>query len=114
MSLRLKTGIWVEAFLRQAAHNGQYGAVVHKGHEDAGQVIVLIHRPDRMIEVLGPPPGPAHDDEGNRRFELAFQSSQEWQTLKPWLDKKQSFDSDLWIVEIDAREGFAGLTPEKR
>lgn len=114
MSLRLKTGIWVEAFLRQASINGHYGAVVHKGHDEAGQVYVLFHRPDRLIDVLGPPPGAGHDDDGNRRFELAFANPQDWQSLRPWIDRKRDFDSDLWIVEIDAREGFAGLVPEKR
>jgi hypothetical protein len=114
MSLRLKTGIWVEALLRQASINGNFGAVVHKGNEDAGQIYILFHRTDRTIDVLAPPPGPAHDDDGNRRFELAFPQAQDWQSLKPWLDKKRSFDSDIWVIEIDAREGFVGLVPEKR
>jgi hypothetical protein len=27
------------------------------------------------------------------------------------LDKAKSFDSDLWIIEIEDRDGFAGITP---
>jgi hypothetical protein len=114
MSVRLKTSLWVEAFLRQAELHGHYGTVIHKGHEAAGQVFLLFLRDGGLIDVLTPPPGPAFDDEGNRRFELASNEQRSWPDVKMWLDRKRSFDSDLWAVEIEAREGFAGIVPEKK
>jgi hypothetical protein len=110
--MRLKSGIWVHALLRTNVVAGNFGAVLHKGSEEAGSVYVVINRLDGSSQLLGPAPGSAYDDEGNRRFILETPVGQPWPDIKALLDRRTRNDPDIWVVEIEDRTGFGGLTPE--
>ncbi|MCX7349335.1 MAG: DUF1491 family protein, partial [Alphaproteobacteria bacterium] len=44
--MRLKSAIWVSAFLRRCMVEGIFGAVVRKGSEEAGAVHVIVNHLD--------------------------------------------------------------------
>ena len=110
MSLRLKSAIWVSAFLRRCMVDGLYGAVVRKGAEEAGAVYVIVNHLDGTHHLFGPAPGPSHDEIGERRWaeELTFPATME--QITTLLDRRQRFDPDIWIVEIEDKSGTAGLS----
>jgi hypothetical protein len=110
---RLKSEIWVAALLRRCQAQGQYGAVINKGAAEAGAVYVYINHLDGTYHLLSPPPGPAYDEQGERRFILEFENPENWQTVSAVVSRRQMFDPDLWAVEIEDRKDFAGLKPEK-
>lgn len=110
---RLKSEIWVAALLRRCQVEGLYGAVMHKGAAEAGAVYVYINHLDGRYDLLVPPPGPAYDEQGQRRFMLEFENPTDWQTASALIARRRKFDSDLWAVEIEDRTGLAGLVPEK-
>ncbi len=110
--LRLKSEIWVAALLRRCAAQGQFGAVVHHGADEAGIIYVCINRLNGLYDLLSPPPGPAYDDTGERRFALHFQTPVDWPTASAVIAKQRKSDPDLWAVEIEVREGFAGIMIE--
>jgi hypothetical protein len=112
LSLRLKTGIWVDAFIRRCQVEGLFASVLTKGHADAGAVYVVINRLDGGHLILAPPPGPAYDEVGERRFELATSAPLDWPDAKAWLDRRRRSDSDLWVVEVEDRTNLAGLKIE--
>ncbi len=107
--MRLKTEIWVGAFLRRWQSVGQYGAVIAKGAPEAGAVFVIVNHLDGTFHLFGAAPGPAYDEEGERRWieELPFPASQEQIDLL--LTRRRASDPDIWIVEIEDRTGTAGL-----
>ena len=107
--MRLRSDIWVSALLRRCMAQGMFGAVLHKGHEEAGAVFVVINRLDGSFELLVPPPGPAFDALGDRHFEKAHDGSMPWNEIDAFVQKRRRVDADLWLVEIEAREGFAAL-----
>ncbi len=109
MTPRLKSVIWVHAFIRRLATEGKNAAVLHKGHDEAGVIFVVINHLDGFHDILAPPPGPAVDEEGERHFEKANTSPMTWAEAKEWLDRRKKSDSDIWIVEAEDREGRAGL-----
>lgn len=109
---RLKSEIWVAALLRRCQVEGKYGAVINKGAADAGAIYIYINHLDGTYHLLSPPPGPAYDDAGERRFILEFEMPQDWQQVSALVSRRLNFDSDLWAVEIEDRHGFAGLNPE--
>ena len=111
MDLRLKSRFWVEALLRRCQFEGKFGAVLHAGHDDAGAVFVVINHLDNTCTLLGPPPGSAYNDAGERRFEMRIER-QSWPDINERIQALRLRDSDLWAVEIEDRTGFAGLTPE--
>ncbi len=107
--MRLRSGIWVSAFLRRWQAQGHFGAVIRKGAVEAGAVYVIVNHLDGTFHFFGPAPGPAYDEHGERRWfeELAFPASQE--AIDRVLSKRAAADPDIWIVEIEDRIGTAGL-----
>jgi hypothetical protein len=112
MSARLKTEIWVQAFLRRCQGQGKFGAVLHRGHADAGALMVVINHLDGTHSLLGPPPGPAYDDAGERRFVKLTTSPMTWPDVNEKIQRARGFDDDLWVIEVEDKGGFAELLPE--
>ena len=104
--MRLKSEIWVKAYLRRCTVNGASGVVVRHGDDDAGAIFIKIVRQDFMAAVYAPAPAGLDDANHDRRwvsrFDNGFVPEAEAETL---LKREASFDSDLWIVEIEDREG---------
>ena len=68
--MRLKSEIWVSAFLRRWQAEGCYGAVIRKGAAEAGAVYVIVNHLDGTLHLFGPAPGPGQDEQGDRRSAL--------------------------------------------
>ena len=109
MTARLKSRLWIEALLRRCNGEGKYGAVIKKGAEEAGAVYVTINHLDGTYDLLEPPPGPSHDDQGNLLFSKAFALPAPWPEVQARFDRRLKADRDLWLVEIEDRVGLAGL-----
>ena len=107
--MRLKSEIWVSAFLRRGQVEGCYGAVIRKGAPEAGAVYVIVNHLDGTLHLFGPAPGPSHDEAGERRWieEIPFPASQA--AADQLLARRAASDPDIWIVEIEDRSGTAGL-----
>jgi hypothetical protein len=109
MTPRLKTELWVQAFLRRCAVEGKNGAVLQRGHSDAGALLVVVNHLDGGHTLVGPAPGPAYDDEGNRRFVKLTAAPLAWAEILARIARARSFDEDLWVIEVEDRDGVAGL-----
>jgi hypothetical protein len=107
--VRLKSAIWVSAFLRRCAVAGIYGAVVGKGAEEAGAVYVIVDHLDGTCHLFGPAPGPAYDDDGERRWIVELAPPAGSKDAAALLARKRRFDPDIWVVEVEDRSGTAGL-----
>ncbi len=112
MSARLKTEFWVQAFLRRCSVDGYFGAVLHKGSAEAGSLLVVINHLDGSHTLLGTPPGPAYDEEGQRRFENLTVQRVSWPDIQQRISRAKSIDPDVWVIEVEDRHGLAGISPE--
>ena len=54
--MRLKSALWVAAYLRRCQVEGVYGVVRRRGAEEAGAVFVRISRLDGTSDLFGPAP----------------------------------------------------------
>ncbi len=111
--LRLKTQIWIQAYLRRCMAEGLYGAVVHKGNEEAGAVYVTVNRLDGTGHLFAPAPGPAYDENGDRRFHLASPDPEPVAAIEAKVKRRLSEDPDMWIVEVEDRKGQGLLAAAK-
>lgn len=106
--MRLKSGIWVSAYLRRCAVEGAFGVVRRRGADEAGAVFVKIDRLDGTADLFGPAPQSAFDDA--HPVERAFSAALAMQPapvadVERYLEKQLRFDPDIWIVEVEDREG---------
>jgi hypothetical protein len=113
MSARIKTELWVQAFLRRCQVQGLFGAVLQRGNAEAGSLIIVVNHLDGTHTLLTPPPGPVYDENGERRFENLSSQPLPWPEVQSKLSRAKSFDSDLWIIEVEDRDGLAGIVPIK-
>ena len=100
---RLKAAIFVRALLRRTAVAGASAFIVRKGAEEAGAVILVVSRLDGTCLLLNQ----ARDGQGNLVWARPLGDWVEEAKARAWLDKQIKFDPDLWIVEIEDREGRA-------
>jgi hypothetical protein len=106
--MRLKSGIWVAAYIRRCHIEGAFAAVRRRGAEEAGAVFVKLNRLDGTAELYGPAPQSAFDEShpADRAFSacLATQPAPEAE-IEAFLAREIRFDPDVWILEVEDRTG---------
>ena len=111
--MRLRADIFAAALIRRAQSAGAIATLRRRGAAEAGAIFVVIDRLDGRLAAFGPAPPSEIADDGMRRFERLHKD--EWidtQAVEQKLRKEIEFDSDLWIVEIEDRQGRDFLSPE--
>jgi hypothetical protein len=104
--VRLKSEMWVKAYLRRAAVGGCPGAVVRHGDDDAGAIFIKIDTLDGYGKLFGPASAGYDDNDLERRFiQLTKLKKAELAAIDALMAREISFDPDLWLVEIESRAG---------
>ncbi len=105
--MRLKSAIWVAAYLRRCQGEGVFGAVRRRGAEEAGAVFVKVAMLDGNAMLYAPAPQSTYDE--SRPVERAFvpmaKEPVPEQAVEERLVKEIRFDPDAWIVETEDRAG---------
>lgn len=102
----LSSDLWVSALIRRAQIEGAYATVVKKGDERAGSVIVKAYdtatRTARLYtEAFG--------TDGDRLWIQPVTSDSESE-LDAYIARQRGYDPDLWVVEIEDRQGRHFIT----
>jgi hypothetical protein len=100
---RLKAGIFVRALIRRVQVAGASAFVVRSGAEEAGSIILKLAKLDGTVLVLNQ----ARDAKGELVWARALGDWVSEARAGEWCDKQVKFDPDLWIIEIEDREGRA-------
>src|SRR5262249_53592222 len=105
--MRLKSNIWVAAYLRRCQAEGVFGAVRRRGAEEAGAVFVKVSSLDGNAMLYAPAPQTVYDD--SRPIERFFVPSSPKPVpeaaVEERISKEIRFDPDAWVVETEDREG---------
>jgi hypothetical protein len=105
--MRLKSSIWVAAYLRRCQTEGIFGAVRRRGAEEAGAVFVKVALLDGNAMLYVPAPQAVYDD--SRPIERVFTPTSQAPMPEPSVEerlvKEIRFDPDAWIVETEDRAG---------
>ncbi len=104
--MRVKSEIWVRAYLRRCQAEGVSVVIVRRGDEAAGTIFICIDRLDGTVFLYGPAPAGRVESEAERRFVSCF-GPQPVGTEKAqsYLSRQQKFDPDLWIIEVEDKAG---------
>jgi len=105
--MRLKTALWVAAYLRRCNVEGSSAVVRRRGAEEAGTIFVRICRLDGTSDLFGPAPQSAIEAGAADRIFVACLKSQPAPDaeIEAYLARETKFDPDLWIVEVEDPAG---------
>ncbi len=108
--MRVKSELWVKSYLRGLAGNGLPGYVVRRGDADAGAIFIRINRLDGSSFLFGPAPAGYHEIAGGRGWvPLLDPKGQDDSSVEDYLQEELEMDPDIWIVEVESRDGHHGL-----
>jgi hypothetical protein len=107
--MRLKSGIWVAAYVRRCDVEGVFAAVRRRGAEEAGAIFIKINRLDGTGTLYGPAPQAVFEEArpADRMFMVLVGRDKPAADaeLEARLVKEVRFDADLWIIEVEDRAG---------
>ena len=106
--MRLKSGIWIAAYIRRCRVEGAEALLRRRGAEDAGAIFIKVSRLDGNADIYGPAPQSAFDEAhpSDRAFSPALGAEPKPEPdVETYLAKQIRFDPDLWIVEVEDRAG---------
>ncbi len=104
--MRIKTEIWVKAYIRRCFGEGLPTLVVRRGNADAGAVYIKVNLLDGRVGLYGPAPAGLPADGGDRLWvSLLGDSAVPESDADAYLERQAGFDPDFWVVEIEDRQG---------
>ena len=106
--MRLKSEIWVKAYLRRCAGENAMGVVVRRGDADAGTIFIKISRLDGTADLYVPAPAGLASADGERQWIRVAEKKAE-AAVDAQLDGERRMDPDVWIIEIEDRDGRGRL-----
>ena len=111
--MRLKSGIWVAAYVRRCHIEGAFAAVRRRGAEEAGAVFIKANRLDGTGVLYGPAPQSVFDEAqpSGRLFSviLGRETPVSEADVETRLMREIKYDPDVWIVEVEDRSGRSFL-----
>ena len=104
--MRLKSEIWVKAYLRRCQHEGAAAVLVRRGDTDAGAIYIKVSRLDGTAALFGPAPAGLEGAREDRCWQSCLDRQPTTETeADAYLERQIDFDPDLWIVSVEDRQG---------
>ena len=109
--MRLTSEFFVSATSRRAELGGAFAALRRRGSAQSGTVFVVVDRLDGTCILFGPAPQSLYEGgDSERAFtRLHKDEAVARDEVEARLEKEIRFDPDIWILEIEARDGQAFL-----
>jgi len=108
---RLRADIWVAAYLRRCGVEGAIATLRRRGAAEAGAIFVRIDRLDGRVALYAPAPQSEIAGRGVERL-WSRAHKEEWidsDAVEKRLLREIAFDPDVWIVEVEDRQGRSWL-----
>lgn len=97
----LSTDIWVYALLRRVEQGGAFAMILHRGDVRAGAVLVkVLNRAEGWCRLYAE----ATRGDGERVWMRPTPATDEL-GIDAYIARARRIDPDLWVVEIDDKEG---------
>jgi hypothetical protein len=111
--VRLRADIWVAAYLRVRNAESSVAVLRRRGAAEAGAIFIKIDRLDGRVALYGPAPQ-SLTTELPPGVDRLFQRMHKPDWIDPVnaearLAREVRFDPDLWIVEVEDRDGEAQI-----
>jgi hypothetical protein len=104
--MRLKSELWVKAYLRRCRHEGADAVLVRRGDGDAGAIYIKVSRLDGTATLFGPAAAGLDAAREERLWQPSLKG--EWSReaeVDTFLERQIGFDPDIWVVAVEDRSG---------
>lgn len=107
MSGRLRADFFVAALIRRYNGAGAQAVLGRRGAAEAGAIFILLDTLDGAARLYGPAPQSEVGDDGRERLfaPLKLSPDDTMPAARERLRREADFDPDLWLVEVDDRDG---------
>ena len=104
--MRLTSTMWVAAYVRRCHIEGAYAVVRRRGSSEAGAIFVVLDRLDGTQTLfVQAPQSLIQDDDTRDRLFVPVESINDGLAVSERLAREQKFDPDLWVVDVEDRQG---------
>lgn len=106
--MRLRSDIWVAAYLRRCGVEGVAAVLRRRGAAEAGAILVIIDRLDGTGALFGPAPQSEVNEVDAKSRVFTRMHKEEWietEKAAARIAREIGFDPDLWVVEVEDRQG---------
>jgi hypothetical protein len=106
--MRLKSAIWVAAYVRRCHLEGAFAVVRRKGAEEAGAIFIKITKLDGTAALYAPAPQTSFGEAkpADRLFVSVLKQVFESEAAaEAKIAREIEFDPDIWVVEVEDRSG---------
>lgn len=112
--MRLTSSLFVSALMRRLFAEGLMCVVEAKGAQEAGAIFIRVVKRNRTQTLLSPAPQAFLEEASERVFEVRLKDANE-QDVNERLAREQSFDDDIWIIEIetDSPENYLNIIEDE-
>ncbi len=105
---RLATHIWIDALIRRVQFGGASAFILQKGDRERGDVLVKVSPLDGRAAFLTK--SPMSGDEPEFDWQPVAGGWAAERDVDETISRRRGYDPDLWVVEIEDREGRHFLT----
>ena len=99
MSARLASSVWVQAFLRRCDLAAVPVYVLRRGDADAGEIWLKLVKGSDEVSILQV----SREDATSTVHKVLDEAGAD-----SHLARQQTYDPDLWVIEVDDRAGRSG------
>lgn len=104
--MRLRSDIFVAAYLRLRNAENAFAVVRRKGAAEAGAIFICIDRLDGRADLYGPAPQSMFEEaRPERLFQRLTKDGATPADVSERLDRETRFDPDVWILDVEDRTG---------
>lgn len=104
---RLSSDFWVSAYLRRCAVELIPAMLRRRGSAEAGAILVKIDYLDGTAALHGPTPQAEVETKDEARSFTRMHKAERMEApdVEARLKREVDFDPDVWIVEVESRDG---------
>lgn len=108
--MRVKSGLWVAAFVRRCYLEGAPAVVMRRGAEEAGAIFVVVDRLDGSNDLYAPAPQAEFSEAApSDRLFQRVQEGMDAEAIRTAIAREMRFDPDVWVVVLEDRSGRSFL-----
>jgi hypothetical protein len=104
--MRLTSTMWVAAYVRRCHIEGAYAATTRRGAPEAGAIFIILDRLDGTCVMFSQAPQALIPSGDTRdRLFVPVENVGDAAAVKDRLARELKFDPDLWVIEVEDRQG---------